>query len=151
VQNDLQSALRHSETIMSTFRSCGRSVGVALALAAVLSTPAGAEDLPPPAKRKIDFTKDVRPLFASRCVECHGEKKKESGLRLDSRDEALNGGDSGPPWVEGKSADSLLIKYVGGLDPDVVMPPKGDKLTRTQIGILRAWIDQGAEWPKPEK
>lgn len=132
-------------------RTCRSVVGLALALVALPGTSASAEDLPPPADRKIDFAKEVRPLFATYCVECHGEKKKESGLRLDDRDEALNGGDSGPPWIDGKSADSLLIKYVGGLDPDVVMPPKGDRLTRTQIAILRAWIDQGADWPKPKK
>ncbi|WLD11243.1 c-type cytochrome domain-containing protein [Planctellipticum variicoloris] len=130
---------------------CHRFLGLALALTVPFAASARADDLPPPAKRKIEFSKDIQPLFAKHCVDCHGEQKKESGLRLDNRDEALNGGDSGPPWIEGKSADSLLIKYVGGLDPDVVMPPKGDRLTRTQIGLLRAWIDQGADWPKPKK
>lgn len=136
---------------MRLTNACCRTAGLLLALAALPGAALCADDLPPPADRKIDFAKDVQPLFAKRCIECHGEKKKESGLRLDDRDEALNGGDSGPTWIEGKSADSLLIKYVGGLDPDVVMPPKGDRLTRMQIAVLRAWIDQGADWPRPKK
>lgn len=48
----------------------------------------------------------------------------------------------------GKSADSLLIKYVAGVDPELVMPPDGDKLTKEEVGLLRAWIDQGAKWPR---
>lgn len=136
---------------MQLIRLRRKSVALILALTVAFAASVRADDLPPPAKRKVDFAKDIQPLFAKYCVDCHGEKKKESGLRLDHRDEALNGGDSGPPWIEGKSAESLLIKYVGGLDPDVVMPPQGDRLTRTQIGLLRAWIDQGADWPKPKK
>lgn len=136
---------------MMTSGMCCRNLGLLAGLALFASQPTAAEDLPTPEKRKIDFARDIRPLFARHCIECHGEEKRESGLRLDSRDEALNGGDSGPPWIEGKSADSLLIKYVGGLDPDVVMPPKGDRLARKQIAILRAWIDQGADWPKPKQ
>ena len=106
--------------------------------------------LPAPAKRAVDFAKDIKPLFRDTCYKCHGASKKESGLRLDRRDDALNAGDGGPAFVAGKSAESLLIKYVAGVDPDVVMPPEGDKLSDDQIGLLRAWIDQGAKWPEGE-
>lgn len=108
----------------------------------------GAADLPPPAKRKVDFAKDIRPLFQKRCVKCHGAETAENGLRLDERSAALDGGDAGPAWMAGESADSLLIHLVAGVDPDVIMPPDGEKLTGEQIGLLRAWIDQGAEWPE---
>ena len=104
--------------------------------------------LPSAAKREVDFAKDIRPLFRESCYKCHGASRKESGLRLDRRDDALNGGDGGPAFVAGNSSESLLIKYVAGIDPDVVMPPEGDKLTDEQIGLLRAWIDQGAKWPE---
>lgn len=67
-------------------------------------------------------------------------------MRLDRKDDALNGGDSGPAFVVGKSGDSVLIKYVAAVDPDVVMPPEGDRLSDEAIGLLRAWIDQGAKW-----
>ena len=107
--------------------------------------------LPPATKKKVDFTTDVKPLLKMHCHRCHGASKQEGGLRLDRRDEALNGGDSGPAFVSGKSAESLLVKYVAGVDPDVLMPPEGDKLSDEQIGLLRGWIDQGAEWPKDDK
>jgi hypothetical protein len=59
----------------------------------------------------------------------------------------LKGGDSGSPIVVGKSAESLLIELVSGLDPENVMPKKGSKLKPEQVALLRAWIDQGAVWP----
>jgi hypothetical protein len=105
--------------------------------------------LPPVAAGKIDFQRDIQPIFAQRCYECHGEKKSKSGLRLDDKTRALQGGDSGkPPFVAGKSAESQLILRVAGLvKDDEIMPPEGDRLTARQIGLLRAWIDQGAVWP----
>jgi len=66
---------------------------------------------------------------------------------MDNREEALKGGDSGPAIKPGKSAESLLIELVAAFDPDNMMPQKGSKLTPAQISKLRAWIDQGAEWP----
>jgi mono/diheme cytochrome c family protein len=107
-----------------------------------------APQLPPVAKRKVDFKLDIQPLFQKRCYECHGASKQEAGLRLDRRDDALNGGDSGPTFVSGKSSESRMVKYVAAVDPDVVMPPKGDRLSDEEIGLLRAWIDQGLNWPE---
>lgn len=102
--------------------------------------------IPPAAKRTVSFAKDIRPLFQERCHQCHGPSRQEAGLRLDRKDDALNGGDSGPAFVVGNSGDSLLVKYVAAIDPDVVMPPEGDRLSDDAIGLLRAWIDQGAKW-----
>ena len=107
-----------------------------------------ADDLPPAVDRKIDFVQDVQPLLKDRCWSCHDQEKQESGLRLDRRDLMLNGGDLGKILEPGKSDSSRLIHYVHGTDPDHVMPPEGDRLTKEQIGILRAWIDQGCEWPE---
>jgi cytochrome c553 len=125
--------------------------GIAMAFILVVSrSMLGAADdkapLPAPADRKIDFAKDVEPIFAKNCLECHGEKKQRSDLRLDSRAATLQGGTEGPSLVPGKSAESLLIRLVSGMDKDRVMPPKGDRLSDREIGVLRAWIDQGAEW-----
>jgi hypothetical protein len=107
----------------------------------------GADKLPPAADRPIDFVKDVQPIFAARCLECHGPKKQESTFRLDHKPTALKGGDMGQAILPGKSADSPLVRYVAGLEEGVQMPPEGEPLTKEQIGILRAWIDQGASWP----
>jgi hypothetical protein len=103
--------------------------------------------LPPPAARKINFTKDLQWLFAERCFDCHGDKKQESGLRLDGHEFALKGGDHGPAFVPGKSADSLMVQLLAGVHADIArMPRKKEKFTAAQIGLVRAWIDQGAEW-----
>ena len=106
--------------------------------------------LPPPAARHVDFDKDIQPLFADRCYSCHGPRKQESGFRLDAKSEALKGGDNFPDHaiVPGKSAESVLIHAVSHLNPDLKMPKKGDRLSPEQVGLLRAWIDQGAEWPE---
>ncbi len=123
--------------------------GIGLSMALIQTVwGTGMAAIPPAAKRDVDFTKDVQPLFKEHCYKCHGSSRQEGGLRLDRRDDALNGGDGGPVFAAGKSEESKLIKYVAAVDPDVVMPPEGDKLSDEQIGLLRAWIDQGAKWPK---
>jgi mono/diheme cytochrome c family protein len=105
--------------------------------------------LPTAAERKVDFVRDIQPLFAGRCHQCHGSKKQESSLRLDIKTDALKGGEHGPAIVPGKSADSLIVQLLAGTHPDLArMPKKGDKLTSEQIGLVRAWIDQGASWPE---
>jgi mono/diheme cytochrome c family protein len=103
--------------------------------------------LPSAADRQIDFVKDVQPIFAARCYECHGPKKQESSFRLDHKGTALAGGNLGQAILPGKSADSPLVRYVAGLEEGMQMPPEGEPLSKEQIGILRAWIDQGANWP----
>ena len=108
-----------------------------------------AEDkVAPSTARKIDFVKDVQPIFEAKCLGCHGAKKQESAFRLDHKNSALKGGDLGRAIVPGKSADSPLMRFVAGLDPDIKMPPEGERLSAEQIAILRAWIDQGADWPE---
>jgi hypothetical protein len=105
--------------------------------------------LPPPANRKVDFLSDIEPLLAKTCYECHGPEKQKGGLRLDQKGAAYKGGDTGPILVAGKSADSLLIQVVTGAKEDIArMPKKKDPLSDEQVGILRAWIDQGAIWPE---
>jgi mono/diheme cytochrome c family protein len=118
-----------------------------LALILLIVGPVAAADLPPPADRRIDFERDVRPLFVQHCYSCHGPDKQRAGLRLDRKADALKGSDDGPVILPGKSAESTLVRLTAGLDPDRVMPPKGERLTREQVGVLRAWIDQGADWP----
>lgn len=106
-----------------------------------------AAELPPALDRKIDFARDVKPLLGKYCWSCHGAEKHESGLRLDSREAMMKGGDLGRVVLIGKSADSRLIHFVAALDPDKVMPPEGDPLSAESVSLLRAWIDQGCVWP----
>jgi mono/diheme cytochrome c family protein len=103
------------------------------------------------AQTPVDFERDIQPLFASRCHSCHGPKLHLGELRLDRKDDALRGGGSGvPAIIPGKSGESLLIRYVSGLDAKTVMPPSGPRLTAEQIQMLRTWIDQGAVWPEAQ-
>ncbi len=97
--------------------------------------------------RRPDFDREIRPILESRCFDCHGARKQKADLRFDRRRDAVKGGDSGPAWKPGHSDESLLIHLVEGLDPERVMPPKGDRLDPKQIAHLRAWIDSGALWP----
>src|ERR1043166_276225 len=87
----------------------------------------------------INFSKEIKPIIEESCIKCHGRGRNKGGLQLDTRETLLKGGDSGPAVVPGKSAESLLIKLVAGLDPDNVMPKKGSRLTAEQVGLLRAW------------
>src|SRR6185503_18138902 len=100
---------------------------------------------PTPAAATVDYDKDVRPLLAQHCYACHGEEVQQSGLRLDRRQPALRGGDYGPVIMPGKSADSKLIRRLVNGDGGLQMPPT-EPLSGEDIGILRAWIDQGADF-----
>ena len=125
---------------------------VAFGLICAVMAAGRAAELPPPAPRPVDFQQEIAPIFREHCLGCHGPEKQKSEYRLDLREVAMKGGESGdPPIVVGKSAESPLIHFVAGLDPDLVMPPKKSdarRLTAVEIGLLRAWIDQGASWPQ---
>ncbi len=109
-------------------------------------TPDQAKALPPAADHKIDFVREIKPIFEASCIKCHGRGRTKGEFSIESRTTLLKGGESGPAMVPGKSEESRLIELVAGLDPDSVMPQKGKRLTPEQIGLLRAWIDQGAPW-----
>lgn len=125
-------------------------LGVAFvsSLNAIAAQPIDESKLPPPANKQIDFAQDIKPIFDASCIRCHGPVKPKSGLRLDNRDSALKGGENGVDIIPGNSAKSPIIHYTARLVEDMEMPPpdKGEPLTAAQIGLLRAWIDQGAPW-----
>jgi ankyrin repeat protein len=119
-----------------------------LVSAFAMSLPLAAQQrvaMPPASSAKIDYEEDVKPLFEQNCYSCHGDTVQQSGLRLDLRQNALRGGDYGPVILPGRSADSKLIKRLVDGDGGMQMPPTGP-LSPEDIGILRAWIDQGAEF-----
>ena len=129
---------------------CAISIPALLSLGvALLPLATRAADLPPPAAHPVDFVKDIQPILSKSCLKCHGPEKQKNGFRVDVKSVAMKGGDTyGVAIKPGKSAESPLIRYVAGLEDDMLMPPKGDPLTPEQIGLLRAWIDQGADWPE---
>ncbi|MCX6612366.1 MAG: ankyrin repeat domain-containing protein [Acidobacteria bacterium] len=94
---------------------------------------------------QVDFNKDIQPLLAAKCFSCHGGEVAQGGLRLDRRQQAMRGGDYGPVIIAGDSANSKLIKRVVNGDGGLRMPPT-EALSEDEIGLLRAWIDQGADY-----
>jgi ankyrin repeat protein len=107
---------------------------------------AGAQSkLPPAASKKVDYKQDIQPLLAQHCYSCHGPEVQQAGLRLDLRQNALRGGDYGPVIKIGDSAASKFIRRLVDGDGGMQMPPTG-ALSNDEIGLLRAWIDQGAEF-----
>ncbi len=105
-------------------------------------------ELPPAAKRAVDFDKEIKPLFVRSCYRCHGSERQKGGLGLHRQNLAMAGGDSGRVIEPGKSAESRLVKFIAGIDDDGIMPPEGSgkPLSPGEIGLIRAWIDQGATW-----
>ncbi len=105
--------------------------------------------LPPPStKTGVKYETDIKPLFEKSCVKCHGTEKQKAKLRLDSLEATLKGGENGPDVIIKNSAKSPLVHAVARLgDEDDFMPPKGkgEPWSKEDVGLLRAWIDQGAK------
>ncbi|HEY1598258.1 MAG TPA: DUF1553 domain-containing protein [Pirellulales bacterium] len=96
----------------------------------------------------VDFVSEVRPLLATHCVGCHGTDAQENQLRLDVRDWAFRGGESGEPAVVPYDTDaSHLLARVTSKDREARMPPEDPRLSDAEVATLRNWIDQGAPWP----
>lgn len=95
------------------------------------------------------FEKRIRPLLAQRCWDCHSADLAESDLRLDTREDMLEGGSRGAAVVPGMPEKSLLIRAVNHADT-LAMPPK-EKLSQRDIGDLTAWVKAGAIWPEGDK
>lgn len=108
--------------------------------------------IPPAADKKgVTYEADIKPIFEKSCIKCHGPEKQKGKLRLDSLAAALKGGEDGKVIEAGESAKSMLVQNVAHVgDEDMFMPPPDNKdkippLTKEQIGLIRAWIDQGAK------
>jgi hypothetical protein len=125
------------------------AIGLALLSVIAIAAETLADDppaLPPPAAHKVDFHREILPILANRCATCHAIGRSEGGFSIETRTALLADSDSGKAVVPGKSGESLLVKMVAGVDPDQVMPKQGKRLTATEVGLLRAWIDQGVAW-----
>jgi uncharacterized membrane protein len=114
------------------------------------ATPAAPEAaVPEPAAPRVDFATQVAPIFAARCLECHGPAKVRGKLRLDAREHVFDPAREAA-WVVrpgDPAASELLRRITLAADHEDVMPAKGEPLAPAQVELLRAWIAQGAEWP----
>ena len=126
-----------------------RRLLLSLAAFFALVAPARAAEEPPPDAAGVEFfEKRVRPLLADRCYRCHSDRatKLRGGLRLDTREGLLKGGNSGPAVVPGDPDRSLLIRAVRHADPDLKMPPS-NRLPAEEVATLEAWVKRGAPVP----
>ena len=137
-----------------SMKSLTLSIALVLTLSWLAATAADKKDvdvskLPPASDKKgLSYEKDIKPIFEKTCFKCHGPEKQKAKLRLDSLEAALKGSENGKVIDSGKSAKSVLVHNIARIgDEDDWMPPegKGDPLTKEQIGLIRAWIDQGAK------
>ncbi len=102
-------------------------------------------DAPISADEVKHFETAIRPALIEHCIKCHGDAKQEGGLRLDSRDAALKGGDSGSAVVPGDIEQSLILSALN--HQDFEMPP-GKKLDERTIREFTTWVAHGAHWPE---
>src|SRR3989454_5790952 len=89
---------------------------------------------------KVDFARDIEPIFKASCLKCHGPEKPKGQFRLDSKPHAMKGGISGTASVPGKGAASALVKLLLLDDPDERMPRKAGALPKEKIDLIRRWI-----------
>jgi mono/diheme cytochrome c family protein len=102
------------------------------------------------AKTGVTYDKDIKPLFEKSCVKCHSGEKPKGKYSMETLEAILKGGHEGVSVVKGNSAKSALVHFSADLVADYEMPPtdKRDKypaLTKDELGLVRAWIDQGAK------
>jgi mono/diheme cytochrome c family protein len=117
-------------------------------LTVALSTVRAQTELPQATERRVDFNLDIRPILEGRCAQCHARGKHKGGLSLETREAFLKGGNSGTVVIPGNSAESYVVKTIAGLDAEMLMPLKGTRLTRDEVALFRAWIDQDLPWPE---
>jgi hypothetical protein len=95
------------------------------------------------ATARVDYTRDIEPLLAKRCGECHNATKRKGGLALDSYGDILDGGKDGPIVQPGDSAGSMIMTRLRGLGDDDPMPKDEDPLAAAEIALIARWIDEG--------
>ena len=128
-------------------------LAIVASLAVTASVRAQDAKLPPAAaKTGVTYATDIKPVFDASCVKCHSGNRPKARLRMDTLEGVLKGTKQGKIVTPGDSANSFIAKSVAHLtkDPEGWMPPLHNKagikpLTPEQIGLIRAWIDQGAK------
>ena len=100
---------------------------------------------------KVDYLKEIKPIFAEKCFACHSALKEEAELRLETRDLMLKGSYSGAVIHPGKPDESILLERILAKGDEQMPPPEdGSRLSEHDIALIRTWIEQGAVTPKEE-
>jgi mono/diheme cytochrome c family protein len=104
--------------------------------------------LPAMADTKVDFVKQIQPIFEKSCYKCHGPEKQKGGLRLDDKAAAMKGGKDAVAIVAGDAAKSDLYRRITLPEgSDDIMPSQGSPLSKAETDLIKEWINQGATWP----
>lgn len=118
-----------------------RPISISFVVSVLLGTTGWAAD------DEVKFTTEIQPLFAEKCLQCHGPDKQKGGLRLDQLDSMRKVQKSGATAVvPGKIDQSEIIRRITSDDPDEVMPPKGDRLGKTAVAKLKNWVSAGGKF-----
>ncbi len=100
-------------------------------------------------QEEVDFSGDIKPILNKNCISCHGGVKKNGGFSLLFEEEALSTTESGQPSIiPGNASGSEMIKRIKSDDPELRMPYEKEKLSESDVDLLKRWIDQGAKWGK---
>jgi mono/diheme cytochrome c family protein len=106
----------------------------------------------PLAAAPVNYIREIKPVFAENCYRCHGASQQKGELRMDTAALALKGGETGPAFKPGKSAESLLVQAIKGTHEEISrMPYKKPPLSDAQIDLIARWIDEGAKAPSDEQ
>lgn len=136
---------------MLSKRFWGTSAAGMAAIAATclcLQTASLSQTAPAEASGEVDFLREIQPVLQASCISCHGPEQQMAELRLDSRSLAFAGGQSGRVIEPGDADGSLLFQRVAGVGEQAQMPMGGKPLDSATIGLIRQWIEQGADWPE---
>ena len=135
-------------TLIPRTKVRGTCLLVSLALLAFVAIPGIADEKAAHGpEREIDFESEIYPILQQRCHVCHGASQQLGEFRLDSKGVALAGGTSGPNIVPGEAGESPLFQRIAGIGELNAMPMTGERLSADDIGLIEAWINQGAKWP----
>jgi hypothetical protein len=119
---------------------------ICVLILSIVSVPAAAIEIAPSEDQIRFFEAKIRPVLLDQCTKCHGPQKQKAGLRLDSREAILNGGETGPAIIPGKPQESLLVTAIRHEADGPKMPPS-KKLPAPAIADLTRWVEMGAPWP----
>ena len=141
---------------MKTKVVLGIALAGTLALPAYMSEPVQSRiayaQMPEPVDRNVSWAADVKPILDRACMDCHAGAARKGGFQYDTPDRFASGGGSGPVASAGNSRESLLVKSLVHF-PGVEAMPRGDSpeiVTHEEIGVIRAWIDQGMKFDEPD-
>ncbi len=96
--------------------------------------------------KPIDFSHEIVPVLKKHCVKCHTGDSKKGGFSFNTRTDLLTGSENGPVIELGKADKSLLVQVIASNDPDVRMPPEGERVSKAELELITRWINQGAKW-----